>query len=166
MIDSLLASEYTLEGLEYGEYYWKVLAYDARGAMNWSTEVFSFTVSSPTLFVRGDANGDMGMTMGDAMRILEYMYVPGSPPVLCLDAADTDDNGSIEMGDALYVLQYLYIPDSPSPPLPFPDCGYDSSPDVLSCDEHPCGSRGSTYGGVKPETRVLQRSQRRVSGND
>jgi hypothetical protein len=80
------------------------------------------------------------------------MYVPGSPPPLCLDAADADDDGSIQMGDALHILKHLYVPGSPPPPPPFPDCGYDNTPDSLTCQEHPCsGSVG--VGSAKRSTQ-------------
>jgi hypothetical protein len=95
-------------------------------------------ISPPPLFIRADANADSAVTMGDAIYILKHLYVPGSPPPLCLKAADADDAGDVAMSDAIFTLRYLYVPGAPLPPAPFPECGSDATPDTVSCGGHPC----------------------------
>lgn len=90
-------------------------------------------------FVRGDVDGDYLSNMSDAVYILRYKFVPGSPPPSCMDAADADDDGNIGMKDAAYILRFQFVPESPPPPPPFPECGVDPTEDELGCDWHPCG---------------------------
>jgi hypothetical protein len=92
--------------------------------------------------------------MSDAILILKWLYVPGTPPPSCADALDVDDSGIQSMADAVYLLQWLYVPGSPIPPSPccaFPDsCGPDPTADTLGCNNHPCQGSKSARG--KPET--------------
>lgn len=90
-------------------------------------------------FIRGDADGNTLVEMGDAMYILRYKFVPGTPPPACMDAADANDDGRVESSDAIYILRYKFIPGSPPLFPPFPDCGSDPTLDRLGCEEHPCG---------------------------
>jgi hypothetical protein len=77
--------------------------------------------------------------MSDAIFTLKALYVPGSPEPSCMDAADSDDNGTMEMSDAIYTLKYLYVPGAPPPPDPGPvNCGSDPTDDALDCQSHPC----------------------------
>lgn len=99
-------------------------------------------VSISPVFIRGDANCNNMVDISDAIYILRYKFIPGSPPPLCIDAADVDDDGLVGLPDAVYILRYKFIPGSPSPPPPYPHCGWDPTPDELDCESHPCmGSR-------------------------
>jgi hypothetical protein len=89
-------------------------------------------------FTRGDADRDSDVQMSDAVATLKHLYVPGGDTLLCIDAGDSDDDGEVLMGDAVYTLKYLYVPGQPAPPLPFPNCGQDPTPDALGCGLHPC----------------------------
>jgi hypothetical protein len=94
-------------------------------------------------FIRADANSDAEIEMSDAILTLRYLYVPGTDPLRCQDAGDSDDNGAVEMSDAVYTLRYLYVPGALEPPLPGPvDCGPDPTEDDLDCGEHHCNERG------------------------
>ncbi|HVR72698.1 MAG TPA: hypothetical protein VMT52_00125 [Planctomycetota bacterium] len=83
------------------------------------------------LFLRGDANGDGLLNIGDPVDSLSYLFLGGT--LTCLDASDVDDNGSIEISDAIGLLGYLFIGTLPPLP-PFQACGQDPSDDRLSCD--------------------------------
>jgi hypothetical protein len=89
-------------------------------------------------FIRADATANGAVEMSDAIYVLKWLYVPGTPQPDCSDSVDADDDGGHAMGDALYILKYLYVPGSPEPPSPFPDCGVDPSEDSLGCTDHPC----------------------------
>lgn len=91
-------------------------------------------------FIRGDVNNDNIVGSPDAIFILRYVFVPGSPTPSCMDAADANDDGSIGMLDGVYILKYKFVPGHPPPPLPYPDCGSDPTEDGLECGWHPCGS--------------------------
>ncbi|MBN1421483.1 MAG: hypothetical protein JXP34_22100, partial [Planctomycetes bacterium] len=99
-------------------------------------------------FVRGDANRDERLDLGDALSILNYLFapdsvfVPGSPPLPCLDAADINDSGGLDLADAVYDLTFLFASGAP-PKAPFPSCGPDATPDSLDCGSPgPCAPGG------------------------
>ena len=82
-------------------------------------------------FMRGDANLDSNLDIADAETILGACYLGN--PVDCQDAADTNDDGALDISDVISVLQFLFS-GSPSPPAPYPDVGYDPTPDLLDCE--------------------------------
>ena len=76
-----------------------------------------------TTFVRGDANDDGLVTVGDVIYIIEAVFQNG-PAIPCLAAADVsgDTPGQISTVDLLVILEFLFL-DGAEPPAPFPDCG-------------------------------------------
>jgi|GEM_PF-6971723 len=87
------------------------------------------------LFLRGDANEDMAVDLGDLLSIINYLFKGGE--VSCLDAGDCNDDGVIDLSDVIYLINYLYKV-GPPPPIPFPACGLDPTPDKLGREFHPC----------------------------
>ncbi|KPJ49229.1 hypothetical protein AMJ40_05965 [candidate division TA06 bacterium DG_26] len=92
-------------------------------------------------FVRADANGDMVESAADAVYIVAYIYREG--PCACEDACDVNDDGRVSTADAVYLVSYIYRGGF-APPLPFPDCGSDQTPDGLRSDGHPCMTLGKS----------------------
>ena len=86
-------------------------------------------------FVRGDCSGDLALGLPDAILLLNYLFLGAS--IGCQDACDFTDDGSLGLPDAISLLNYLFL-GSAAPPPPFPDCGVDPSPDVLTCVMPPC----------------------------
>jgi hypothetical protein len=86
-------------------------------------------------FVRGNANGDLGVTVSDAVHTLEELF-RGGEPAPCADAADANDDGRINVTDAIVTLAHLFTGGLP-PAAPFPGCGQDVTEDVLGCPESP-----------------------------
>jgi hypothetical protein len=93
-------------------------------------------------FIRGDANGDGAIDIGDAVAILAALFTSG--PSLCPDAEDGNDDGARDISDPVYLLSYLFAFAAPPPPPfgAFPaGCGVDPTPDAppgdLGC---PAGS--------------------------
>lgn len=85
-------------------------------------------------FLRGDANADGTLDVGDAVRTLLAVYVGGTP-LTCADAADTNDDGKLTVGDPLFTLTYLFIGGA-APRPPSGVCGLDPTADSLSCAAH------------------------------
>ena len=85
-------------------------------------------------FVRGDANADGALVVSDPVATLAFLFAGVEAD--CLDALDADDSGEIDLTDAVYALHYLFL-GGPAPRGPFPDCGYDPSPDGLACGASP-----------------------------
>ncbi len=88
-------------------------------------------------FARGDANGDGGLDVSDAINLLGGLFL--GEPVACFDAGDADDGGSADIADAIAILLHLFL-GGPQPAAPFPMCGVDPTADALECREAaPCG---------------------------
>ncbi|MFN0058624.1 MAG: hypothetical protein ACKVX7_09235 [Planctomycetota bacterium] len=88
--------------------------------------------SVPAEFLRGDANGDLAVNIGDAIWLLSYFFTDGAPPP-CAKAGDSNHDSALDLGDAIYVLNYLLLAGSP-PAAPFPSCGTDPTFSSLCCD--------------------------------
>ena len=82
-------------------------------------------------FVRGDANGDGRVDVGDPVRVLRYLFT-GKDHLPCQSAGDADDSGTVDVSDVIYLLDYLFL-GAAGPPAPFPFCGDDVTPDGLAC---------------------------------
>ena len=118
-------------------------------------------------FVRGEANGDQGVDISDAITILQYLFgVSNELP--CLDAGDANDDGAIDLGDAIGTLNLVFGGGPAQLPPPFGQCGTDPTPDNLGClipscsfgpivDERPftleTGRSGLPYRGDLPTFR-------------
>jgi len=95
------------------------------------------------LFMRGDANADGRVDIGDAISVLGYLFGTGDDPskakvAACLDAADANDDGAVDIADAIATLSHLFAGAGPLPP-PFFDCGIDPTEDGLDCISYgPC----------------------------
>ncbi|MDE0960172.1 MAG: hypothetical protein OSB09_05270, partial [Planctomycetota bacterium] len=82
-------------------------------------------------FIRGNANNDGNVDLGDGILILGYLFSSAAIP--CLDAADCDDNGQVDITDAIYLFTYQFAGGS-APLAPFPNCGADPTDgDTLDC---------------------------------
>lgn len=98
-------------------------------------------IPGPT-FIRGDANASGGgapINIADAIYVLAYLFSSGPAPS-CLQSADANDDDQINVGDPVSILGTLFS-GGPAPPAPYPACGLDPTPGVLSCASFPpCGS--------------------------
>ena len=86
-------------------------------------------------FIRGDFDRNSEVDLTDAVSIAHYLFLGGTQPV-CMDTADSNDDGILDISDPVYLLFYLFIADSPPPPEPFPEAGNDPTfRDNLGCQE-------------------------------
>ena len=83
-------------------------------------------------FVRGNANLDDEVDLADAVFTLNHLFLGG--PLLCRDAMDADDDGTLTLTDPVYVLQFLFRGGS-APSAPFPTAGFDPTVDSLFCSQ-------------------------------
>jgi hypothetical protein len=89
----------------------------------------------PLDFIRGDSNSDDRIELSDPVRLLGYLFLGTAAPP-CLDAADANDSGALDITDAVFVLEHLFL-GGPAPPAPYPDPGFDITPDDLRCGRTP-----------------------------
>ncbi len=87
---------------------------------------------SELTFVRGDANVDDVVDLSDGVAILGNLFLGNRAPAPCHDALDADDSGGLEITDAVYVFGFLFR-GGPRMPEPYPDFGFDPTPDGLPC---------------------------------
>ena len=95
------------------------------------------TILPAPTFVRGNTDGDDQVSLTDVIRTLVYLF-QGGEQLECADAADVNDDGEVNLSDAAYLLIHLFRGGAP-PPAPFPQCGSDTTPSVLSCERKECG---------------------------
>jgi len=84
-----------------------------------------------TLFVRGDASGDGGLDVVDAIQVIRYVF-QRQGELTCLKAADANDDGRLNIVDPIAVVSQLFGRGAQLP-APFPNCGGDPTEDGLSC---------------------------------
>lgn len=85
-------------------------------------------------FVRGDCTADGRYNIGDPIALLGDIF-SDADPVVCEDACDANDDGTLTLGDALALL-YHQFSEGAEPEAPFPECGADpTADDALSCDD-------------------------------
>jgi len=88
-------------------------------------------------FIRGDANQDRSRDIGDAIFLLNYLFVLDQPAPRCSDAADLNDDGAIDLGDPIYLLNWIFGGGS-APPAPSEGCGADPTEDSPNCVQAVC----------------------------
>jgi len=66
-------------------------------------------------FARGDVDGDLRVTLSDAVTLLDWLFRQGATPA-CLEAADADDNARVDLSDAVRILGFLFRGDAALPP--------------------------------------------------
>lgn len=97
------------------------------------TECGSVTVAPVgTPFRRGDCNDDGAYDLGDAIAVLDLLFVAGT--VSCDSACDANDDGSVDLGDGVFILSSLFSGGA-DPSAPRGVCGEDPTSDALSCVE-------------------------------
>ena len=94
------------------------------GALSPSALLFSVG----PLFRRGDTNDDGAIDISDAIYVLNALFVQGTEPLPCLDAADASDDGVVDLADGIFLLNALFTGGGPIPP-PSPGCGLDPTAD-------------------------------------
>ncbi len=64
----------------------------------------------------GDANSDGGVNVSDAVWIINYVFVSGSPEPLPVRACgDANADGGVNVSDAVWVINFVFVSGSPPP---------------------------------------------------
>lgn len=85
-------------------------------------------------FFRGDCTGNGIIDLADPLYLLFALSGSGDP-IDCQHACDSNDDGALDVADAVYELSFLFT-GGPPPAGPYPDCGFDPTPDDLSCESY------------------------------
>jgi 6-phosphogluconolactonase (cycloisomerase 2 family) len=106
-IHSDLVKNTHTDTLNVGRYLWKVKAKDNWGAGTWSLQTWNFIY-----FIRGDANGSGSADLADAVYIVNWLFIGGTPPDP-MAAGDANCSGGVDLADAVYIVNYLFIGGPP-----------------------------------------------------
>ncbi len=63
----------------------------------------------------GDVNDDGYVNISDAVYIINYVFVPGSPEPVVPENTDVNADGEINVTDAVVIINYIYVAGSPEP---------------------------------------------------
>ncbi len=95
----------------YNEYSWAVDCGNRIGLNTWSTETFVLTY-----YLRGDANSDIALNIGDPVHLINYIFKGGPAPAFD-KLGDPNCDDRVNIGDAVYLINYIFK----SGPEPCPD---------------------------------------------
>ncbi len=65
-------------------------------------------------FIRGDANGDGEIDIGDVVYLINYIFTGGPAPEP-LEAGNVDCEEGIDISDVIYLINYLFLGGPPPP---------------------------------------------------
>jgi len=122
-IADIIENEYSLTyDLELGnQYWWKVKAEDQNNGITMSDNIHNFWIMKC-----GDANNDSTVNISDAVYIINYVFVGGSPAPVPLLSGEVNCDGSVNVSDAVYIINYVFVGGSSFPCDPdgdtIPDC--------------------------------------------
>jgi hypothetical protein len=68
-----------------------------------------------TFVQRGDVNANGIVNVNDVVYLINYLFVPASPPPVPLEAGDATCDGIINVNDVVYLINHLFVPGSPPP---------------------------------------------------
>ena len=71
------------------------------------TAVICLTVTSASAYVCGDANGDQGISVADAVYLVSHIF-RGGPAPDPVEAGDADNSGSLDLSDVVYIISHVF----------------------------------------------------------
>lgn len=93
--------------------------------------------SSGNPFRRGDVNDSGSVEVADIPRLIAFIFNTNTDPLPCQDAGDLNDDGQINIPDIIVLVNGIFMPGvDPQPQAPFPFCGVDMTPSILTCTDY------------------------------
>jgi hypothetical protein len=82
-------------------------------------ELNDASVFSKIFPICGDVNGDGKVNVNDIVYLINYLFVPNSPPPPWpMKRADVNNDGKVDVNDVVYLINWLFVPGSPPPVCP------------------------------------------------
>ena len=104
-------------------YYWKVKALNICDESSWSE---SRSFSGKNIPKCGDVNNDTKVNVSDAVLIINYVFIGGSPPDPNIACGDVNEDHFVNVSDAVYLINFIFIggppPDECAPHYWDPPC--------------------------------------------
>ena len=82
-------------------------------------------------FVRGDTDDNGSVSILDALAALQVIVNGATLP--CQESADMNDDAAVSIADIVTILQVIVGASNVVVPRPFPERGFDPTPDGLDC---------------------------------
>jgi len=79
---------------------------------------FDASAPAPDIYVFGDANGSGGITISDAVYLINYIFAGGTAPNPLM-AGDANCDGVVTISDAVYLINFIFG----GGPAPCANCG-------------------------------------------
>ncbi len=79
----------------------------SEGAYNPATVSFIDGSITLTDIIRGDANGDGEVNIGDAVSLINYIFNGGAAPVLAING-DANHDGTVNIADVVYLINFIF----------------------------------------------------------
>jgi hypothetical protein len=72
-------------------------------------------VMLPEVLPCGDVNGSGAVDVSDAIRLLEYLFLPEDGPVspICRGSTDVNGDGDLDISDPVFILAHLFAGGPP-----------------------------------------------------
>jgi hypothetical protein len=61
----------------------------------------------------GDCNGDGTVNIADAVCMVNYLFIPGSPPPVNMVKSDVNHDGAVNIADVIYLINWLFLNGPP-----------------------------------------------------
>lgn len=111
LADNIAQENYAVRKRCSGIYYYKASAKDAQAQVSpWSERI---RVAVSLNYLRGDANADGKVVLGDIVYLVNYLFKQGPAPVP-FSSGDANFDGKVNLADVVYLVNYLFK-QGPSP---------------------------------------------------
>jgi Peptidase C10 family/Thrombospondin type 3 repeat/Dockerin type I domain/Putative Ig domain len=99
------------------DYTFSIELTDSDSPVNKDTVIFSITVSEPPppAYLCGDPNGDDIINVSDAVFIINYVFITGSPAPDPMESADVNCDATVNVSDGVYIINYVFVTGSLEP---------------------------------------------------
>ena len=88
----------------------------AEGVYNGTVTIISPAIKPDCQGRCGDANEDGSVNVSDAVFIINYVFVTGSPePKPVKACGDANSDASVNVSDAVFIINYVFVVGSPAP---------------------------------------------------
>jgi hypothetical protein len=100
------------------QYFFTVAVMDAASNVDTLSTSITITESPPPPYTCGDVDASGGLSIGDAVFVINYIF-GGGPAPNPLAAGDVNCDGSVSIADAVYLIAYIFG----GGPVPCAGCG-------------------------------------------
>lgn len=90
-----------------GDFYFRIEGEDAQGQISHS-QTRSFSYSTGPNYLLGDVDESGAITSADIVRLVNYVFKSGPPPLPVWEAGDVDLSGTLTAGDIIFLVNFVF----------------------------------------------------------